>query len=259
MFGCRRRSGARTAGSRDDGPGYRGRIDAPPSTPDRSDDAPAGPSLGLVIGAGCLLIGLALVVVSLVRSNSGDPSDASVTTTAVIPVEAPGIEAGTTAPLGSAGLGEGVAKEVSGRTPLRGFGEVQVSLTTQEGKICELCLLSAATQEQRARGLMEVTDEDLGGYDGMLFEYPDPVDGEFWMKNTPLPLSIAYFDAQGRLVSTSDMEPCGNDPTCPTYPAADSFEYAIEVPQGLLDEIGATPGATLHIHTRHCPLAEGGG
>lgn len=232
----------------------------PPATTERSDAAPTGPSLGLVIGAGCLLIGLALVVVSLVRSSSGDASDAAATTTtAVIPVEAPGIEAGTTAPLGSAGLGEGVGPEVAGRTPLRGFGEVQVSLTTEEGKICELCLLSAMTEEQRARGLMEVTDEDLGGYDGMLFEYPESTDGQFWMRNTPMPLSIAYFDAQGKLVSTTDMEPCGATGDCPTYPAAGSFTYAIEVPQGMLDEIGATPGATLHIHTRRCPLAEGGG
>lgn len=176
----------------------------------------------------------------------------------MIPVEAPGLEAGTTAPLGSAGLGEGVGDEVAGRTPLRGFGEVQVSLTTEEGKICELCLLSANTTDQRARGLMEVTDEDLGGYDGMLFEYPEEVDGQFWMKNTPMPLSIAFFDAQGKLVSTTDMEPCGNSPNCPSYPAADAFKYAIEVPEGLLEEVGATPGATLHIHTRRCPLAEAG-
>ncbi|HWJ97140.1 MAG TPA: DUF192 domain-containing protein [Acidimicrobiales bacterium] len=177
----------------------------------------------------------------------------------MIPVEAPGIEAGTTAPLGSAGLGEGVAGEVAGRTPLRGFGEVQVSLTTDGGRICELCLLSAMTADQRERGLMEVTDEDLGGYDGMLFEYPKEVDGQFWMRDTPMPLSIAFFDAQGKLVSTTDMQPCGDTSSCPAYPAAGTFKYAIEVPQGLLEEVGATPGATLHIHTRRCPLADGGG
>ena len=198
------------------------------------------------------------MVVSLVRSNSGDPSGAVATTTAVIPVEAPGLEAGTTAPLGSAGLGEGVGPEVSGRTPLRGFGEVQVSVTTEDGEICELCLLSATTKDQRARGLMEVTDEELGGYDGMLFEYPEATSGEFWMRNTPMPLSIAFFDAQGKLVSTTDMQPCADSPSCPGYPAAGTFKYAIEVPQGMLDEAGAKPGATLHIHTRRCPLAEGG-
>lgn len=220
-----------------------------------------GPSLGLVIGVGCLLVGFALVVVSLVRSNSGDPTDAASTTTthAAIPVEAPGIKAGTTAPLGDASLGEGVGPEVAGRTPLRGFGEVQVSITTEDGDICELCLLSATTTDQRARGLMEVTDEDLGGYEGMLFEYPEAVGGAFWMRNTPMPLSIAYFDAEGRFVSATDMQPCGDSGSCPTYPASGPFEYAIEVPQGKLDEIGAEPGATLHIHTRRCPLAPAGG
>lgn len=220
---------------------------------------PPGPSLGLVIGLGCLLIGIALVVVSLVRANVGPATGAVVSSTAAapIPVEAPGIQAGTTAPLGSASLGEGVGPEVGGRTPLRGFGEVLVSVTTPDGRICELCLLAATDEEQRARGLMEVTDEDLGGYDGMLFEYPAAQSGAFWMRNTPLPLSIAFFDDQGELVSTADMEPCGDSPDCPTFPATGSFEYAIEVPQGMLDEIGAEPGAVLHIHTRRCPLATG--
>ena len=197
-------------------------------------------------------------MVALVRANVGTPSDAATTTTAVIPVEAPGLEAGTTSPLGDAGLGEGVGPEVGGRTPLRGFGEVVVSVTTPDGRICELCLLSAIDGPQRERGLMEVTDEDLGGYDGMLFEYPEEQPGAFWMRNTPQPLSIAWFDDRGELVSTADMQPCGDSSDCPTYPAAGTFKYAIEVPQGMLDDIGAEPGATLHIHTRRCPLAGAG-
>lgn len=215
-----------------------------------------GPSLALVIGLGFVLVGVVFVAVAFVRSSSA-PSDA-VATTAVEPVVAAGIVAGTTAPLGSAELGEGFAtEEVSGRTPLRGFGEVWATVTTENGRICEVCLLAATTPEQRERGLMEVTDPELGGYDGMLFEYPDEVDGSFWMRNTPTPLSIAFFDEDGRLVSTTDMEPCGDRADCPGYPADQPFAYALEVPQGLLDDVGAVGDATLRIHARRCPLAVG--
>ena len=198
----------------------------PASTPEPSDETPPGPgpSLGLVIGLCFVLAGVVLVAVAFVRSSDG-PSNATATSTS---------------------------------TPLRGFGVVAVSVTTEDGRICELCLLSATTSEQRERGLMEVTDEDLGGFDGMLFEYPEEVDGAFWMRNTPMPLSIAYFDDEGELVSTSDMQPCANSTDCPSYPADGAFKYAIEVPQGMLDEAGAEPGARLHIHTRRCPLVEAG-
>jgi uncharacterized membrane protein (UPF0127 family) len=147
---------------------------------------------------------------------------------------------------------------VSGRTPLQGFGEVAVTVTSENGRICELCLKEATTADQRARGLMEVTDEDLGGYDGMLFEYDKPTGGAFWMRNTPLPLSIAYFDEQGKLISTADMEPCADRPDCPGYPASEPFTYALEVPKGLLYQAGAVGDATLHIHARRCPLAAAG-
>lgn len=232
----------------------------PASTPEPSDETPPGPgpSLGLVIGLCFVLAGVVLVAVAFVRSSDGPSNAAATSTSTAIPVEAPGIVPGTTAPLGSAGLGEGFGEEVAGRTPLRGFGVVAVSVTTEDGRICELCLLSATTSEQRERGLMEVTDEDLGGFDGMLFEYPEEVDGAFWMRNTPMPLSIAYFDDEGELVSTRDMQPCANSTDCPSYPADGAFKYAIEVPQGMLDEAGAEPGARLHIHTRRCPLVEAG-
>jgi uncharacterized membrane protein (UPF0127 family) len=90
---------------------------------------------------------------------------------------------------------------------------------------------------------MNVTDETLGGYDGMLFVYEDDVEGAFWMKDTPLPLSIAYFDAAGGLVGTNDMAPCpdgGNQ--CPRYDAPGPYRRALEVPQGALDGVDLDPG-----------------
>jgi uncharacterized protein len=65
------------------------------------------------------------------------------------------------------------------------------------------------------------------------------------MLDTPLPLSIAFFDAGGQFVSATDMEPCPGQAGCPTYPAARPYRVAIEVPKGALPGLGIGPGARL--------------
>jgi uncharacterized membrane protein (UPF0127 family) len=126
-----------------------------------------------------------------------------------------------------------------------GFGELAVELRTADGGVREHCLLAADTPEQRERGLMGVTD--LGPYEGMLFRFPKAENRGFWMRNTPMPLSIAYFDAGGRFVSHADMAPCGDSEKCPTYPSAGPAQYALEVERGRLAEVGADAGATLTV------------
>lgn len=130
--------------------------------------------------------------------------------------------------------------------PIGEFGEVLVTVGGEQR-----CLLLAQTPEQRARGLMEVTD--LGGYPGMAFAFPADTDVGFWMRNTPTPLSIAYLDASGAIVSTADMAPCDDVPTCPTYPAAGPYRWAVEVPQGNLDDLGLTGDARLTIESEVHP------
>lgn len=156
------------------------------------------------------------------------------------PTTAPASE-GPGAP--SAPEGGAPPTEAAARTPLPGFGEVEVRVVDgPDGEPVVLCVLLAETPEQRARGLMEVTD--LGGYDGMLFAYPDDHEGGFWMRDTVLPLSIAYLDADGRVVSTADMEPCPDGgPACPTYPPAGPYRDALEVPRGGLDALGLVEGS----------------
>ena len=242
------------------------RIDADAATP--TEPTAAGPteprpdrprSIGLIVGIACVVLGLGLGAVALFsRTDGSDAGAGAGEASTSSPVVSDDIDDGTTAPTTAAGVGGGTVPERDGRSPLRGFGEVEATITSGSGEVCRVCLLSATTSGQRARGLMEVTDEELGGYDGMLFEYPGPIAGAFWMRNTPMPLSIAYFDAAGELVSTTDMEPCADSPQCPSYPADQPFAYAIEVPQGLLDELGVTGAATLQIDGRRCPLAASG-
>ncbi|HEX2048954.1 MAG TPA: DUF192 domain-containing protein [Acidimicrobiales bacterium] len=105
------------------------------------------------------------------------------------------------------------------------------------------CALLAKTPAQQSRGLMNRTD--IGGYDGMLFEFSSDTTTGFWMKDTPLPLSIVFFDGTGQFVSTVDMTPCIHQPTCPTYGAARPYRWALEVPQGALPRLGIVPGTRL--------------
>jgi uncharacterized membrane protein (UPF0127 family) len=162
----------------------------------------------------------------------------------------------TTAPTTPAGLGQGQAGPVRGRRPLRGFGEVVVTVTRPDGSTCQVCLLAAVTAAEQARGLMEV--KDLGGYDGMVFAYERPVAGAFYMRNTPTPLSIAYFGSEGEFVSSLDMAPCSDVDGCPTYPAAAPFRFAVEVPKGALPGIGITGrGTTISVDGTPCPLVKG--
>ena len=130
------------------------------------------------------------------------------------------------------------------RARLAGFGETRVKVENA-GSFLEWCLLLAANDVQRNRGLMEVTDPKLGGYDGMLFHYDADTDENFWMRNTPMPLSIAYVSQTGDIVSTADMAPCADSPDCPNYPPAGPYRFSIEVPQGRLPALGIVEGAKI--------------
>lgn len=91
--------------------------------------------------------------------------------------------------------------------------------------------------DERAAGLM--FREALETDHGMLFVYPEERPRSFWMKNTPLPLSIAYLSATGRVVSIKDMEPLSTRPVLSDYGA----QYALEMERGWFARHGVTPGA----------------
>jgi uncharacterized membrane protein (UPF0127 family) len=133
-----------------------------------------------------------------------------------------------------------------------GFAQVAATATAADGTACELCLWLADDAELRQRGLMFVTD--LGGADGMLFRYPGPTTGSFWMKNTVMPLSIAFFDVDGHYIDAFDMPPCVADP-CPSYPTPSDFVHAIEVPQGGLAALAIGPGSALVVGDLPCDPA----
>jgi uncharacterized membrane protein (UPF0127 family) len=142
------------------------------------------------------------------------------------------------------------------RQPLEGFREITVTVVDAEGRTRTFCLLLADTPELQQRGLMFVTDPALGGYDGMVFRYESDEETGFWMRNTRLPLSIAWIRADGSTVSTADMEPCPDTETsCPTYPPKGAYRFAIEVPKGRLDELGISDRSRVTLGEPACTPA----
>ncbi len=87
----------------------------------------------------------------------------------------------------------------------------------------------ADTPALRDQGLMGVTD--LGDLDGMFFVFEGDTDAPFWMKDTLIPLDIAFFSASGTLVDQLSMTPCTADP-CPLYRPSGTYRFAIEAPVG---------------------------
>jgi uncharacterized protein len=132
-----------------------------------------------------------------------------------------------------------LAPASSARIP--GFGEVAFRVNDGKG----LCAATADTPVQQQSGLMG--RHDLGGYDGMLFRFAADTTTSFFMRNTPLPLSVAWFDRSGHFVSAADMTPCPDVDGCPTYKAAAPYRTALEVPQGHLSALGIGNGSTLTV------------
>jgi uncharacterized membrane protein (UPF0127 family) len=131
------------------------------------------------------------------------------------------------------------------RVRLEGFGELAVTVDPGDGSLLAWCLLAALNSQERARGLMEVTD--LQGYSGMAFVYDEDVQNAFHMRNTPTPLSIVWIAADGSVVTIKDMEPCDDRDGCARYRPSAPYRYAIEVPQGDLPELGITESSTVRI------------
>src|SRR5690242_3850920 len=97
----------------------------------------------------------------------------------------------------------------------------------------------ANTSETRAQGLM--FRKHLGPNEGMLFVFPEAEVVCMWMKNTLIPLSVAFLDAQGRIVSISEMQPQTETSHCAAAPA----KFALEMSGGWFAAKGIRPGAVL--------------
>ena len=97
----------------------------------------------------------------------------------------------------------------------------------------------ANTFDTRGRGLM--FRESLAANQGMLFVFEDAGSHCMWMKNTLIPLSVAFISADGTIVNIEDMKPQTEDTHWSKGPAL----YALEMRKGWFAEKGIGPGAVV--------------
>ena len=120
-----------------------------------------------------------------------------------------------------------------------------VRIEASGGENVEVQVEIADDTEEMARGLMGRTA--LAEDAGMLFVYPEERELSFWMKDTLIPLSIAFMDGEGRIVDIQDMKAL--DDTPPHYASAEPAQYALEVNKGFFDERGVEVGDEARLPT----------
>jgi len=97
----------------------------------------------------------------------------------------------------------------------------------------------ALTMQQQMTGMMWRTE--MGMNEGMLFVYDQPDRRCFWMRNTLVPLSIAFIADDGSIVNIADMKPRSEQSHCSAQPV----RYALEMNQGWFAKRGLKPGFKL--------------
>jgi len=120
------------------------------------------------------------------------------------------------------------------------FEKKEIFIEGRAGKISIKAEI-ARTPDQRQQGLMH--RKELKDGEGMLFIFDSDQLLSFWMKNTLIPLSIAYIANDGRILEIYDMESGNLNPVM----SSRSARYALEVPQGWFIRTGLEPGDRLDI------------
>ncbi len=118
---------------------------------------------------------------------------------------------------------------------------------TEHGSTAEVRVEIADTPESQEAGLMCRTQLDPDA--GMLFVFADDTRDPFWMKNTLIPLSIAFVDAKWRIVGLMDMRVApdpSNPPPSDLYAPPKPYRYALEVNQGFFAQHGIDVKAEVH-------------
>lgn len=97
----------------------------------------------------------------------------------------------------------------------------------------------AVTAAQQAVGMMKRTE--MGANEGMLFINGEPGQRCFWMRNTLLPLSIAFINDDGTIVNIAEMQPRSDESHCSAQPV----RFALEMNKGWFDKRGLKAGSRL--------------
>ena len=120
---------------------------------------------------------------------------------------------------------------------------VPLTISTGSGTVTLLVEIADSPAE-REQGLMNRTSLETDS--GMAFLWAEPLETRFWMKDTLIPLQVAFWDAGGRILAVLDMVPCEADP-CPRYGPDDPFIGAAEANAGWFTEHGVAVGDTVEL------------
>jgi uncharacterized membrane protein (UPF0127 family) len=97
----------------------------------------------------------------------------------------------------------------------------------------------AATDAERQQGLMMRTR--MGSSEGMIFDFGAPAGVCMWMKNTLIPLSVAFINSEGKIINIEDMQPETLDSHC----AKKTVQYALEMNLGWFKQKNIKPGSKI--------------
>ncbi len=117
----------------------------------------------------------------------------------------------------------------------------RITFVNKEGDEIDLFVEVADTPEERQRGLM--FRQSMPENQGMLFVFEQEGQYSFYMRDTLLPLSIAFVEGEGDILEIEDMQPLTEDLHSPDEP----YLYAIEANQGWFDRHGIGAGAGVRI------------
>jgi len=117
-----------------------------------------------------------------------------------------------------------------------------LSIVRADSGPVEITVEIARTEEERAQGLMH--RKKLPDGEGMIFIFDRDQQLSFWMKNTVIPLSIAFIASDGRIIEIRDMQPLDLN----SVKSSRSVRYALETPQGWFDRAGVKPGDVVNVN-----------
>jgi len=124
--------------------------------------------------------------------------------------------------------------------PQTGLKTTAITIAGSKGQV-KVEVELARTEAEQAKGLMFRTELEDGK--GMLFVFDKDEVRSFWMKNTLIPLSIAYIAYDGTIIDIRDMHPHDTS----SVHSSRSVRYALEVPQGWFGRVGVSAGDKVDI------------
>ncbi len=132
-----------------------------------------------------------------------------------------------------------------------GLATATVVLTDERGSREELTVELARTADERSRGLM--FREELPEEQGMLFVFPNDTMTGFCMRDTSIPLSIAFIAADGLILDVQEMEPLSTE----LHQSPSPYRYALEAIQGWFGRHGFGAGDRVEVPEAVSEATEG--